>query len=1308
VYEAGEICGTDEVYDDKEPVYQAGELYEEPATPDADVYEPGEVYDGGEIFEIDQEDLPADQPAEDNLPSLPVSSIVGQSAADAKAEPTAPALHDTVGAGEEIPVLPASAIVNKQPGGNADDIADLPGFAVGKASQPPAPQAGGCGSRADSVFKGGTVFRQATIPAASATAATTAAPENAAPAGDLPRTLPGKGGSKKTKPGAGRSLTGKGKTASYLLPVLVGLSVVLTVAVCIGAYFAFPPETAEQRWVKVKEIYTEKRWKQAVQAFKAFGEDYPDSPHAEEVPFFLAMCEAGPHVFSVSGDLDIAWAALQQVFHDHRDNPAYNDYAVDLYLALIRVADRHIKYGAASTPPDKKKIATGAEALDLAKTVTLGIDLTMADWIPPRTAQTEALLASSQTEVKTRTTQQQVAGILTRLASDDPGPDIDKQYQQARQLLDAAPPEIANGKAMAALWQSAYEAEALRVQYIPDAPEHSAEPPPAPQQTPGRSFYPVWSDGRTGTPQPGAPQVVFSVARGVLYAFTAQGRALWQMRLGIDSYQPPALVDAGEGTGEVALVVATAQKALLALEPGTGRVLWRYQPHLQLTAPPLIVELPRAANGAGVQLALLPAGKEVHVLELSRGRRLGVYRTGQPMTVGGAASQAPYDPSQPESATHQLRQLAFFPADTRRVFALNLAAIVDPTAAACKSVLFTGHASGSLRSPPLVISSQSVSYFVLTEAADLDSTRLKAYRLGTPGGFIRPDSQAVTDVPFKGWSWFSPSLTADRIAVVSDEGDLGVYGVNLDNASEGVYPLVAGKDGAVPHLEINQPFRALAIHSDESFLWLLAGGRLRKIFLDVIHQNIKPLWEKHQNQAKISGAAAHRAQLDRWGRTFYLTTMSEHGGKYELSAVDADSGSVLWQRQLGMTPAGDPMVLPKGVLVFDRTGRTNGLPLSLLQKPRANIVRQQRLELPREASASRMLRLKSQDGQLFAIARLGEPVAATRDEDVAIRRYQPNGGSGDDWLPVHIPGGLTGRPGVYGDFLFACCGDGHMRRFNITDGTPAAATFKWTTTRHHPSEAADVFALAADDVIVIRSRSVERLKYLEDSSEWRQVGLPHEVTSPLTSQPALIDQRLLVFNRRGEGSLLQLSNLRNAERAWSLSGYLGAGSSTLVTRGPLLIDNRIILIMNQRQLVCLSPENEKPLWKSPVFRGAITGAPQRYGSMLLVSDESGSITAVDLQTGQHVASHSLGPGVAPAAAAAPFASGSIFAPLTDGSVVMLPPLQRPQKGTPDTKSANATNTPPDNTPPENTSPAAGATPAAGTPQTQKEPGVTAG
>ncbi len=113
---------------------------------------------------------------------------------------------------------------------------------------------------------------------------------------------------------------------------------------------------------------------------------------------------------------------------------------------------------------------------------------------------------------------------------------------------------------------------------------------------------------------------------------------------------------------------------------------------------------------------LLPtANGEIHVLELVLGKRLGRFALGQSLTVGGT-----YDPA---------TGLVFFPADTKRVFALDPAAIDDPQKPACRSVLFTDHASGAIRAEPTVVGR----YLAITEATELEVTRLRVFEIGAQG-----------------------------------------------------------------------------------------------------------------------------------------------------------------------------------------------------------------------------------------------------------------------------------------------------------------------------------------------------------------------------------------------------------------------------------------------------------------------------------------------------------------------------------------------------------------------------------------------
>src|SRR5262249_48942277 len=138
------------------------------------------------------------------------------------------------------------------------------------------------------------------------------------------------------------------------------------------------------------------------------------------------------------------------------------------------------------------------------------------------------------------------------------------------------------------------------------------------------------------------------------------------------------------------IAISAEDNTLLALEDATGRVLWRYEVGQDISAPLTIVQLPSDPHEPPKVCGLLPTAEgEIHVVELSLGKPLGKYIVGQPMTVGGT-----YDPT---------TNLVYFAADRKRILALDPRAIHHSTEAACRSVLFTEHPSGSLRSPPTIV-----------------------------------------------------------------------------------------------------------------------------------------------------------------------------------------------------------------------------------------------------------------------------------------------------------------------------------------------------------------------------------------------------------------------------------------------------------------------------------------------------------------------------------------------------------------------------------------------------------------------------
>ena len=95
-------------------------------------------------------------------------------------------------------------------------------------------------------------------------------------------------------------------------------------------------------------------------------------------------------------------------------------------------------------------------------------------------------------------------------------------------------------------------------------------------------------------------------------------------------------------------------------------------------------------------------------------------------------------------------------------------------------------------------------------------------------------------------------------------------------------------------------------------------------------------------------------------------------------------------------------------------------------------------------------------------------------------------------------------------------------------------------------------------------------------------------------------------------------------------------------------------VVDRTKLIWLDPDRDAPAWTADVPGDGVEARPQLADGRLVVADAAGLFLALDPATGR-----ALGPGyrhpavVAPAAAPVAFGAGRLFAPLTDGSALLL-------------------------------------------------------
>jgi hypothetical protein len=551
-------------------------------------------------------------------------------------------------------------------------------------------------------------------------------------------------------------------------------------------------------------------------------------------------------------------------------------------------------------------------------------------------------------------------------------------------------------------------------------------------------------------------------------------------------------------------------------------------------------------------------------------------------------------------------------------------------------------------------------YLILIEAQDLDRTKIRAFAIDAAKGFLDPKQKPLNEISIPGWSWFTPPTTPDRITVITDTGQLGIFGLNLDNRSEALYRLISATGDGFPSLPVQDPFPALGIQSDEHLLWIMAGGSLRHFALDLLNQKVNPIWPEKTQPAAVTGIPLHLAQMDQFGERLFITTQSPAGDRTVCSAVVADTGELLWQRQLGIHLADDPQPLGDRVLMIDRSGRGIALELAAGQS-QAAVRWTEHAPVPERGGSGPLMKIAAvKENQQEAEEYLVLPVADERR--LAIRAAGQSSGSG--W-EVELPEPLQGRPTIVGDTLVVPCADGFLHRRPLAGGpvVPAAndVPYQWATTGElAPDDQARLYALktggngaSADEIVLVRRQRAWRLRYRSRGgvSQWEPAGKPFYSAAPILGAPLVSGGDLIFASANNELQQVAGDDLATVRKRWQLDGN--------ITTPPFLLGDQLCVITNRRTLVCLSPDAEgakvgQPVWTLGPLAGRICGKPVLIGSGLLVTDDSGCVTGLRPTDGQVVFRIPLDPGDIPAAAAVPIGNERILVPLVDGTLVLYP------------------------------------------------------
>ncbi len=978
----------------------------------------------------------------------------------------------------------------------------------------------------------------------------------------------------------------------WIVGMLVLLAVVVVVGIKLGS--SFFKETEEKAAAKARDAYENGNFPQAATIYQKLQKDFPESESRKDYEFWEDFSRARSQVKALDVEAGPALEQLRGFIQRQEKHALFAKNEGDVWEAYGQLMDVKLL----PTPlPDV--VPENVDALEQTLAMARAV-LAESERFAPRgsdggtvkSTEREKHLAELQAAV---TQAKELRKFLAWLkeGKQDLG-HLREAERRARDLGFDKHPRVR-------AWVEQTSAELLpSIGWIPGG--RSPAPPARTEQGRTLLIVPRLDRGPTLTAPAG---VVLALARGVLYALAeADGEVLWADRVGIDTTALPVRLPKDEGhPRELVLVLSSDTNLLTARDALTGTAHWQYHLEQPCLGRPVIVN--RKAYLAAVD-------GWVHVIETVKGQLLGRFKLGLPLNGTGIRQEG--------------TSLVYFPADAGFVY------VIDVENHKCVGVLQTGHPSGSLRGEPILVSDDGKGqprYLILSQTDGLDAMKLRAYRLPIEKITRLPPLQPEPRV--RGWSWFPPHCDGEKVVLATDAGMLGLFGINqYHNQDAPLFPLVSGEQKLEG--ESRQPGRAQVVHATENDFWVLAQGLLQHYRLNLAADRglaLSRVWP----QPLALGSPLHAAQVSDEPAILFVVTQAPDGGACLATAVEAATGKVRWQRQLGLSDPsetlriGDTVIVPDpaaGLFVFDPKGKTpwQVRPLDTPGSTPAAF-------LPADGGESAYALLVPSPGKL------------------ALRRCdfgkKPADGPGKEFAGV-----LGGTPALGTGCLVLPLADGMLARLALTPGAKPDPGRHWRAAHADAGAVGHVAALGGAEFLVTDgSRGLLRLNW--PGTVWEKKGeaqLEDRVVAAPLVLPGDGPVRVCVVDAAGNLLLLDGTKLKELRR-WSLGGK--------ITAGPFLLGSRVGCVVDRRRLVCVDPSQEKPLWERTLDTGTgIVGRPQEMSGAIVLADQSGRYVALDPETGTPRGDgYALQASVAPAAAPVAFGPDRVFAPLTDGTVLVL-------------------------------------------------------
>lgn len=699
---------------------------------------------------------------------------------------------------------------------------------------------------------------------------------------------------------------------------------------------------------------------------------------------------------------------------------------------------------------------------------------------------------------------------------------------------------------------------------------------------------------------------LLAVAHGVLYALDVRdGRVLWAKRIGVDAQHLPLRVPATAISPEMALFISTDHNVVQAVELATGAAIWRYQLESPCVADPLLL---------GDKVLVPTVAGKIIELDVIAGRVRGYYQVDQRLTVAGV--------SQPGT------DLVYFAADAFCVY------VLDTVQCTCAAIMYTGHASGTLRTRPAVLSAdpadRHLGHLLLMQADGVDAVKQRLFALPIKNA----DQPAIQPEPrIPGWCWFPLWQNGEYFAQATDAGVCHACGIRQPgNNDPVVFPLfqhaLSGTTGKP------RPGRALLVHADKENCWMLTQGRLQR--LQQKFTETGPSLSERWPESLALGTPLHTAQLihDDSQTTLFLVTQPEGSARILATALDAESGKFYWQRQLGVVAVADPILLGQKLLLPEEDGID--IIDSVTLSASAGMVHAECSRMPVSAAGTVHI-LKRGDGDEAFVVQLLKKALIVQQIDKLGKAAAPKS--------FVLSADAAETPALQIDHLVVPLANGVLERIALAgdEQTPGP---NWRSGTADDDGRGFLLTVGKDEFLTSDGNRGLRLIHWPDAKSWDKKA-ERELPTRLAGPPALrrvLDRQFVVGEASGVVSVLDADGLHTL-RTWQMPGRL--------TGGPFVHGSGIICIVEGNKLVFLDPSTrEQPEY---AFETEIVGEPQVLGEGVYVGTTAGQFQVMDMKTGRPRGNgYLLRANIAPTTSLLPLASDRLLTFLSDGTAMFVP------------------------------------------------------